>query len=320
MIAGPRLPNRAPARIVCRDRHRCSTARVSRGPRDRPVRPIVKAYDIRGVVGEQLDARARARASAPRWPGCCARSRRRPRVVVVGHDMRDSSPELAAAFAEGVTGQGLDVVDIGLASTDMLYFASGTLDVARRDVHRQPQPREVQRDQAVPGGRDADRPGHRPRHDPRGRRAGRPGAAAGGRHASASATCSPTTPAYLRGLVDLSASRPLRVVVDAGNGMGRLHRARGARRPAAGRRADVLRARRHVPQPRGQPARPGEPGRPAEARGGRGRRHRAGLRRRRRPLLRGRRARRAGEPERDHRRWSRSASWPRRRAAPSSTT
>ena len=42
--------------------------------------------------------------------------------------MRDSSPALAAAFAEGVTGQGLDVVDIGLASTDMLYFAAGTLD------------------------------------------------------------------------------------------------------------------------------------------------------------------------------------------------
>ena len=43
--------------------------------------------------------------------------------------MRDSSPGLAAAFADGVTGQGLDVVSIGLASTDMLYFASGSLDL-----------------------------------------------------------------------------------------------------------------------------------------------------------------------------------------------
>src|SRR6202000_2857218 len=50
------------------------------------------------------------------------------RQVVIGYDMRDSSPSLAAAFAAGVTGQGLDVVRIGLASTDQLYFASGVLD------------------------------------------------------------------------------------------------------------------------------------------------------------------------------------------------
>src|SRR5207302_4792602 len=46
-----------------------------------------------------------------------------------GHDMRESSPSLAAAFAEGVTSQGLDVVSIGLASTDQLYFASGSLNL-----------------------------------------------------------------------------------------------------------------------------------------------------------------------------------------------
>src|SRR5699024_8430178 len=50
-------------------------------------------------------------------------------AVVVGHDMRESSPRLAAAFAEGVNGQGVDVVNIGLASTDMLYFASGRLEL-----------------------------------------------------------------------------------------------------------------------------------------------------------------------------------------------
>src|SRR5919199_5481508 len=48
-------------------------------------------------------------------------------AVVVGRDMRESSVPLSAAFAEGVTGQGVDVVDMGLASTDMLYFASGSL-------------------------------------------------------------------------------------------------------------------------------------------------------------------------------------------------
>ena len=85
---------------------------------------IVKAYDIRGVVGEQLDVptvRDLGAAMAALVGGEGARS------VVIGHDMRDSSPELAAAFAEGVTGQGLDVVSIGLASTDMLYFAAGTV-------------------------------------------------------------------------------------------------------------------------------------------------------------------------------------------------
>ena len=95
-----------------------------------PIRPdlsrIVKAYDIRGVVGDGIDepvvaaiGAATARLLRGEDPSTTA--------VVTGHDMRDSSPGLAAAFAAGVTGQGLDVVDIGLASTDQLYFASGHL-------------------------------------------------------------------------------------------------------------------------------------------------------------------------------------------------
>src|SRR5207302_1756938 len=50
-------------------------------------------------------------------------------AVVIGHDMRESSGPLSRAFAEGVTRQGVDVIEIGLASTDMLYFASGHLDL-----------------------------------------------------------------------------------------------------------------------------------------------------------------------------------------------
>ena len=72
--------------------------------------------------------------SSPRW-GCLRAIDPRRRVssrVVIGHDMRASSPELAAAFAAGVTGQGLDVVQIGLASTDQLYFASGCWTVRAR--------------------------------------------------------------------------------------------------------------------------------------------------------------------------------------------
>ena len=87
---------------------------------------VVKAYDVRGIVGEQIDAgfvrdvgTAFARLMAAEGA---------PRRVVVGHDMRRSSPELAAAFAEGVTATGSDVTAIGLASTDELYFASGRLD------------------------------------------------------------------------------------------------------------------------------------------------------------------------------------------------
>ena len=87
---------------------------------------VIKAYDIRGVVGDGIDeptvrsiGAALARLLRAEDPATTA--------VVVGHDMRDSSPGLAAAFADGVTGQGLDVVHIGLASTDQLYFASGRL-------------------------------------------------------------------------------------------------------------------------------------------------------------------------------------------------
>ncbi|MGH8919054.1 MAG: phosphomannomutase/phosphoglucomutase, partial [Actinomycetes bacterium] len=82
---------------------------------------IVKAYDIRGVVGEQLDL-AVVRDIGAAFADLVSGVERSvgPRAVVVGYDMRDSSPGLATAFAEGVTGRGLDVVSVGLASTDML--------------------------------------------------------------------------------------------------------------------------------------------------------------------------------------------------------
>src|ERR1700751_4261526 len=89
------------------------------------VHRVIKAYDVRGLVGEEIDDPLVADVGA-----AFARLMRAEgaRQVVIGHDMRDSSPSLAAAFATGVTGQGLDVVRIGLASTDQLYFASGLLD------------------------------------------------------------------------------------------------------------------------------------------------------------------------------------------------
>ncbi|MCU1624037.1 MAG: manB, partial [Frankiales bacterium] len=84
---------------------------------------IVKAYDVRGVVPDQLDARiARALGAA------FARFAAAPRIVIA-RDMRESGLELGAAFAEGVTAQGVDVVDAGLGSTDLLYYAAGSMDV-----------------------------------------------------------------------------------------------------------------------------------------------------------------------------------------------
>ncbi|HET8717697.1 MAG TPA: phosphomannomutase/phosphoglucomutase [Nocardioidaceae bacterium] len=83
---------------------------------------VFKAYDVRGLVPDQLDeplAEAVGDAFA-RHTGAA--------TVVVGHDMRSSSPALAEAFTSGVTGAGADVVHIGLASTDELYYASGVLD------------------------------------------------------------------------------------------------------------------------------------------------------------------------------------------------
>ena len=82
---------------------------------------IFKAYDVRGTVPDQIDAELARRTGAAfvRVVGA--------RTVVVGHDMRPSSPDLAGAFAEGAANAGADVVLIGLASTDQLYFASGHL-------------------------------------------------------------------------------------------------------------------------------------------------------------------------------------------------
>jgi phosphomannomutase len=88
---------------------------------------IIKAYDIRGLVDKELtpDFTFAAGAAFARF----LESEREPATVVIGEDMRPSSPELADAFADGVTSQGMDVIRIGLASTDQLYFAAGKLNM-----------------------------------------------------------------------------------------------------------------------------------------------------------------------------------------------
>jgi phosphomannomutase len=177
---------------------------------------IIKAYDVRGVVGEQLDddvvraiGAAFARLLRAEDPGTDR--------VVIGHDMRESSPGLARAFAEGVTGQGLDVVQIGLASTDMLYFASGTMDAPGAMFTASHNPARYNgiklcRAGASPVGQDTGLLTIREAVE-----AGVPEGPGGG--AVSSKDVLADYAAYLRELVDLSGVRPLRVVVDAGNGM-----------------------------------------------------------------------------------------------------
>ncbi len=83
---------------------------------------VVKAYDIRGTVPDQLDA------TLTHALGVAFAKFSEAKLIVVAHDMRPSGPDLVEAFQRGLTEQGVDVINLGLASTDLLYFASGVLD------------------------------------------------------------------------------------------------------------------------------------------------------------------------------------------------
>ena len=87
---------------------------------------IFKAYDVRGTVGDQIDADG-ARAIGGAFARFTASSG--AMAVLVGRDMRPEGEEFAAAFGDGAIDHGVDVVDVGLCATDMLYYASGTLDL-----------------------------------------------------------------------------------------------------------------------------------------------------------------------------------------------
>jgi phosphomannomutase len=86
---------------------------------------VFKAYDIRGLVDSEIDSdfAFETGIAFARF----LQIEREPATVVIGEDMRPSSPLLAEAFSAGVTSQGMDVIRIGLASTDLMYFASGKL-------------------------------------------------------------------------------------------------------------------------------------------------------------------------------------------------
>ncbi|MBF4600048.1 phosphomannomutase/phosphoglucomutase [Frigoribacterium sp. VKM Ac-1396] len=181
---------------------------------------FVKTYDVRGLVGSQLTETVIEAFGAAFADEIDAAGR----DLVVGHDMRDSSPGFADAFARGARARGANVVALGLCSTDESYFASGSLDAPAAMFTASHNPATYNgikmsragaqgisldtglssiRDRAssfLADGIDAvDEPGTVREHD-----------------------ALPDYAAYLRGLVDLSGIRPIKVVVDAGNGMGGL--------------------------------------------------------------------------------------------------
>lgn len=182
------------------------------------VHRVIKAYDVRGLVGSEIDESLVAEVGS-----AFARlmAEEGARQVVIGHDMRDSSPPLSAAFAEGVTARGLDVVRIGLASTDQLYFASGSLDCPGAMFTASHNP-------AAYNGIKLCRAGAKPVGADTGLGQIRdeliagvdPGAAPNGsRGGVTDRDVLADYAAFLHSLVDISGVRPLRVAVDAGNGM-----------------------------------------------------------------------------------------------------
>ena len=178
---------------------------------------IVKAYDVRGVVPDQLDETDTEALGAAFADFVGAPS------VVVGHDMRPSSPDLAAAFARGAASRGVDVVEIGLASTDLLYFASGALDMPGAMFTASHNPAKYNgikmcKAGAAPVGQESGlveiRQGAQAIID------GTPLPPADKTGTVTQRAMLDDYAAYLNKLVDLSAIRPLKVVVDAANGMG----------------------------------------------------------------------------------------------------
>ncbi|WP_432565091.1 phosphomannomutase/phosphoglucomutase [Kineococcus sp. SYSU DK003] len=187
---------------------------------------VIKAYDVRGTVPDQIDddvVRAIGAAFAevvvlPENPAGQV-----PRAVV-GHDMRPSSPQLSKAFADGLASRGVDVTLIGLCSTDGLYFASGFLGVPGAMFTASHNPAQYNgikmcRAGAKPVGQDTGLSAIRDLAQ-RWLDAGEVPTGGGNVGAVDEQDLLKAYANHLRGLVDLTGGRRLKVVIDAGNGMG----------------------------------------------------------------------------------------------------
>ncbi len=178
---------------------------------------IFKAYDIRGLVDKELtpDFAFATGVAVAKF----LEMEREPGTVVIGEDMRPSSPELASAFSAGVTSQGLDVIRIGLASTDMLYFASGKLNLPGAMFTASHNP-------AAYNGIKLCLSGARPIGKESGlvtiENSVKEGTAMAMRNIGVekSQNLLDEYVDHLLSLVDVSNIRPLKIVIDAGNGMG----------------------------------------------------------------------------------------------------
>lgn len=174
---------------------------------------IFKAYDVRGVVPDELDEPAAEAVGAAFVEVTGAGS------IVVAHDMRESSPPLAEAFIRGARSRGADVVHAGLGSTDLLYYASGSLGLPGVMFTASHNPARYNgmkmcRSGAVPIGGDTGLTEIRDRAAELVGATFAPGGSVIGKDLLTGYAD------HLRTLVDLRGIRPLKVVVDAGNGMG----------------------------------------------------------------------------------------------------
>ncbi|MFJ6294910.1 phosphomannomutase/phosphoglucomutase [Streptomyces griseoviridis] len=178
---------------------------------------IVKAYDVRGVVPDQWDE------SLAELFGAAFVQVTGADAIVTGHDMRPSSPGLSRAFARGAAARGADVTEIGLCSTDQLYYASGALDLPGAMFTASHNPARYNgikmcRAGAAPVGQDTGLTEIRELAE-RWSDTGAPEPVATPGTIGSRDTLEEYA-AHLRSLVDLTSVRPLKVVVDAGNGMG----------------------------------------------------------------------------------------------------
>lgn len=187
------------------------------GGLSRDLSGIVKAYDVRGVVPDQWDEPLAELFGAAFVDVTGADA------IVVGHDMRPSSPGLSGAFARGAARRGADVTLIGLCSTDQLYFASGTFGLPGAMFTASHNPAQYNgikmcRAGAAPVGQDTGLAEIRALAE-KWLETGAPRAAATPGTLTERDTLADYA-AHLKTLVDLGSIRPLKVVVDAGNGMG----------------------------------------------------------------------------------------------------
>ncbi|WP_093800581.1 phosphomannomutase/phosphoglucomutase [Streptomyces sp. Wb2n-11] len=179
---------------------------------------IVKAYDVRGVVPDQWDE------SLAELFGAAFAQVTNADAIVTGHDMRPSSPGLSRAFARGAAARGVDVTEIGLCSTDQLYFASGQLGLPGAMFTASHNPAQYNgikmcRAGAAPVGQDTGLAEIRALVEEWSANAPQTPPATRTGTITRRDTLTDYA-AHLLSLVDLASMRPLKVVVDAGNGMG----------------------------------------------------------------------------------------------------